>query len=152
MPSERTTDCLVDSIETAISLVKHEANKSGVSIEHETLAEVPPVSIDAVRIQQVLVNLLRNAIEATKEKSQDPQVRIWTDTKQAMVEVAVADNGTGLPVEREERVFDAFHSTKPDGMGLGLAISKTIVEAHGGTLEAQNRTEGGAVFRFTLPI
>jgi PAS domain S-box-containing protein len=153
VPSEKEVVDLGETIGTAISFVHHEARESVAAIECAMSGALPTVFADAVQIQQVIVNLLRNAIEATQEKPHgDPQVTISTETKHDLVEVAVADNGAGLPSESDLKIFEAFNSTKPDGMGLGLAISKTIVEAHGGTLVADNRPGGGAVFRFTLPI
>ena len=109
------------------------------------------VRADRVQIQQVLINLVRNAVEAMEGKT-DKEVVISTRAiKREMVEIAVADTGVGLSAEDVDSLFSQFMTTKSGGMGMGLPISRTIVEAHGGQIWGENRPEGGAVFRFTLP-
>ncbi|MGZ8335354.1 MAG: PAS domain-containing sensor histidine kinase [Allosphingosinicella sp.] len=105
---------------------------------------------DRIQIQQVLINLVRNAIEAM-ETSREREIVIATRAEDGMVEVSVADTGTGIAPEHFETLFSRFMTTKSGGMGIGLPISRTIVELHGGKIWAQNRPEGGAIFRFTLP-
>jgi signal transduction histidine kinase len=125
----------------------------GVVTELQIPADLPMVDVDAVQIQQVLVNLLRNAFDATVQSGVSrPLVKISAETvgDGRMVEVKVTDNGAGLP--EDVAIFDAFKTTKPNGMGLGLAIGTTIIEAHQGTLTAANVKPHGAVFRFTLPV
>lgn len=149
-PIQRQRINLGEMIETAISLTKHEAQTHHVRIDYSIADSLPPVSADAVQIQQVLVNLLQNAFDATAEQSFGPaSVRISVEPEGGFVAITVADNGPGLP-EIEQSIFDAFTSTKPQGLGLGLAISKTIIESHGGTLTARNRESRGAEFQFTL--
>lgn len=110
------------------------------------------VLVDRIQIQQVLVNLLRNACQACKESGTDaPQVMIRTTLTQQGVEVSVGDNGIGLPEPLASRLFQPFFTTKPDGLGMGLAISKTIIEAHGGRIWATANPGPGATFHFTLP-
>ena len=151
-PAERTPVDLCETIETAIALVQHEARQRGVVIDCAPMAKTPTVFADDVQIVQVLVNLLRNAFEAMQQQSNgEPQITITAESNDDFIEVTVADNGPGIPSTRAERIFDAFNSTKPDGMGLGLAISMTIVESHGGRLWTTNSSNGGAVFRFSLP-
>jgi len=109
------------------------------------------VRADRVQIQQVLINLVRNAVEAMEGKAAK---HIAISTRAAgrdMVEIAVADSGTGFGEADPDSLFSQFMTTKSGGMGIGLPISRTIVEAHGGKIRGENRPEGGAVFRFTLP-
>ena len=139
-------------IATALAITKHAALSKGIRVEQQIPDPLPTVKADAVQIEQVLVNLLQNAFDATEQQSSgEPTVKITAASKNSFVEIAVADNGPGLP-PAAVKIFEAFNSTKSDGMGLGLAISKTIVEGHGGTLTATNGADGGAVFRFTLLI
>ena len=110
----------------------------------------PSVLVDRVQIQQVLINLIRNAIEAMHDS---PEKRLMIATRSIdsqMVEVSVSDTGPGVPPAVRERMFEAFNSSKDTGMGLGLSICRTIVEAHGGKIGAAERPGGGTVFRFTL--
>ncbi|HLL59276.1 MAG TPA: PAS domain-containing protein, partial [Allosphingosinicella sp.] len=109
------------------------------------------VDVDRIQIQQVLINLIRNAVEAMENQ---PRREVTIRTRaapNAMVEVSVADTGSGIPADVREALFSPFKSTKADGMGIGLSISRTIVEAHRGNIWAEDSDGGGAVFRFTLP-
>ena len=109
------------------------------------------VRADRVQIQQVLINLIRNAVEAMQH-SRTREIVISTRLlEDEMVEVAVADSGPGIAAEHMESLFSQFMTTKSGGMGIGLPICRTIVEGHGGKIWAENRPEGGALFRFTLP-
>ncbi len=112
---------------------------------------VPSIVVDRVQIQQVLVNLLRNAVEAM---SQAPQRELAISTSvngDGNVQVSVSDTGAGIPTDLAERLFRPFVTTKPGGMGIGLAISRSIIEAHGGRLTMAPNPNGGTVFQFTLP-
>jgi two-component system sensor kinase FixL len=107
------------------------------------------VRADRIQIQQVLINLVRNAIEAMR--GSPGEIAISTRVEGGMIAVEVADSGGGVPPEQVDRLFSEFMTTKPDGMGLGLPISRTIVEAHGGKIWAESPARGGAVFTFTIP-
>ncbi len=114
---------------------------------------VPPVLADRVQLQQVAINLIVNAIDAMKmvtgrERVLTVACRVADDGR---VMVCVTDNGIGLPPDATERVFDHLFTTKPDGMGLGLAVSKSIIEAHDGEIKASPNAPHGAVFSFLLP-
>lgn len=151
-PNSRTPTSLREIIETAVSLVQSESQNRGVEI-HIVIADEPLVVADSVQIQQVVINLLRNAFDALQRKSHGPPtIRIQASECSEAIEVTITDNGVGLPDPQEMRIFDAFQSTKTNGLGLGLAIGSTIVEAHQGRLWATSREEGGACFHFTLPL
>jgi two-component system sensor histidine kinase KdpD len=111
------------------------------------------VNVDGVLIGQLLANLLENAAKYTPAGT---SISISAEAGQEELVVAVADEGPGLPPGEEERVFDKFHRAAPEGaqsgVGLGLSICKAIVQAHGGSITAENLPAGGAVFRFTLPL
>ncbi|HEX8258643.1 MAG TPA: ATP-binding protein, partial [Allosphingosinicella sp.] len=103
-------------------------------------------------VQQVLINLIRNSVHAMTDQPVREIVISTAAMTARVVEVSVADTGVGLSPERRKALFSPFQSSKPDGMGIGLSICRTIVEAHGGKIWAENRRRGGAVFRFTLPV
>ena len=109
------------------------------------------VQADRIQIQQVLINLVRNAVEAMARSERREVVDLDSAVDGNMVEIAVADTGPGIAARAYREPVLAFMTTKSGGMGIGLPISRTIVEAHGGKIWAENRPEGGAVFRFTLP-
>jgi len=116
-------------------------------------AGIPMIFVDAVLIEQVLINLLENALRYTPQGS---ELEITADISPHAVEIGVADRGAGIPKGREEHLFEKFyqarHEAAQSGVGLGLAICRAIVEAHGGHINAKNRSDGGAVFTFVLPI
>jgi C4-dicarboxylate-specific signal transduction histidine kinase len=110
------------------------------------------VSADPIQLEQVVVNLLVNGIDALEQCGSDRHLTIETcQTTGGDVEVLVADNGCGLPADYEHKIFESFFTTKDHGLGMGLAISRSMVEAHGGRLSAEGNDQGGATFRFTLP-
>ena len=144
----QTSLSLASVIAEAERLLADVARAHGAGIEVETEASIPPVAGDPLQIQQVLVNLMRNGIEAMGTSGGALQVRARRDGDLARVEVA--DEGAG--VAEPERVFDPFFTTKTSGMGMGLAISRSIVESHGGRLWVESRSGKGTRFVFTLPL
>lgn len=124
----------------------------GVALRLELADELPRVFADRVQLQQVLLNLMMNALDAMKTISDRPRVlRIETEAQHDGMLVAVQDSGIGFPPENMEQLFETFFTTKPGGIGMGLSISRSIVESHGGRLWAESNHGPGATFRFTLP-
>jgi signal transduction histidine kinase len=145
---------LNDVISDTVQIVGPEAVKKGVDLSVHSANGALPVRGDRIQLQQVIMNLAMNGIDAMQ--GCDPgqgKMSIWTSlTKDSAVEVSVADSGTGIPPDRLNTIFDAFYTTKGHGTGLGLSIARTIVETYGGRMWAENRTGGGAMFCFTLPV
>jgi PAS domain S-box-containing protein len=137
-----------------IALARSEVTSHGVSLQTRLGDDVPLILGDRIQLQQVILNLMINAIEAMSGISDAPRELIVGSAKDASprVLVAVRDSGPGLNPASVDRLFHAFYTTKPQGMGMGLAISRSIVEAHGGRLWATANVPHGAVFQFTLPI
>lgn len=145
---------LNEAIAETMKLLAAEARARGVSLRTELEPGLPPVRADRVQVQQVIVNLVLNAIEAMADMPA-PKRQLLVRSRRGderQAEVSVSDSGAGIAPELLPRIFDAFVTGKPGGMGLGLSISRSIVEAHGGRLMAANPPEGGATFRFTLPF
>jgi PAS domain S-box-containing protein len=136
-----------------IELMRGEAVKYGVSISTELADSSPVVEADRVQLQQVLLNLIVNALEATGAASEGPKELLISTRKDESggAVVAVQDSGPGLGAAMLERVFESFYTTKPTGLGLGLSICRSIIEAHGGRLWASANKQRGATFQFTLP-
>jgi C4-dicarboxylate-specific signal transduction histidine kinase len=136
----------------ALTLLSSKLAAAGVRVSLHT-EPCPPVRADALQLEQVMVNLVRNAVEAMRECPADArELKVHTQSFGERVHVSVTDSGPGLPPGLEEQLFTRFFTTKSDGMGLGLSISRTIVEAAGGELGAATAPEGGACFRFSLPV
>jgi two-component system sensor kinase FixL len=149
--TERRLEDVNKVVEEATALALVGVKDTGVKVQLEVGRDLPNVVIDKIQIQQVVMNLVRNAVEAM-EASERRELAISTArTKDDQVEVAVLDTGPGLAPEVAAQLFQPFVSTKQRGMGLGLSICRTIVEAHGGRLGATARDGGGTAFRFTLP-
>ena len=134
-------------------LLDGEARARGVAVDLQLHAELPAVEADGVEIEQVLINLARNALEAMQGGGRAPLLAIETrfghpDT----VEVFVRDSGPGLPQGGTDAIFEPFYTTKPRGLGMGLAISRTIVELHGGTLAASSSPAGAAAIARLRPV
>jgi PAS domain S-box-containing protein len=133
-----------------IVLLRGEANRCAVSIRAELAADLAKITADRVQLQQVLMNLMLNAIEAMKETGGALMIKSQMGQDDHLL-ISVSDTGVGLPAEQADQIFNAFFTTKPQGSGMGLAISRSIVESHGGCLWATANSGRGAVFHFTLP-
>jgi signal transduction histidine kinase len=142
-----------DAVATVIALVGNEAQRHRVSLRTELSNDLPAVIGDRIQLQQVVLNLIMNAIEAMSgiEPTQRKVSVVSRKHGSKGVLVEVQDSGTGLDGIAPDRVFDAFYTTKPEGMGIGLAVSRTIIESHGGQLQAFPNVPKGAVFQFRLP-
>ena len=142
------------AIREVIELTRSEAMKNGVVVQTDLDDDLPLVPGDRVELQQVMLNLILNAIEAMSATSEGPRELLITTgkTESDDVLVAVRDSGPGLAPAALEHLFEAFHTTKPNGLGLGLSICRSIIEAHGGRLWASANSPRGAVFQFTLPV
>jgi len=140
------------TIREVIKLTRNEAARKGVALRMDLAADLPPVLGDRVQLQQVILNLVMNGVEAMASASGGPRELLIRsrpyESDKALV--AVQDSGVGLDGQDLEKIFDAFYTTKPRGMGMGLAISRSIVEDHGGRLWAAPNDGPGATFQFTL--
>jgi PAS domain S-box-containing protein len=137
-------------IQEMLTLLKGEASRYSVAMRTELAAEIPKITADLVQLQQVFMNLMLNAIEAMKDSGGELTVK--SQLQEGQLQFSVSDTGVGLPMEKMDQIFSAFFTTKPQGSGMGLAISRSIVESHGGQLWASANSGGGATFHFTLPI
>jgi signal transduction histidine kinase/DNA-binding NarL/FixJ family response regulator len=142
---------LNEIIREMVDLLRDTAHRHAVSVRSELDPALPTISADRVQLQQVLMNLMLNGIEAMKEESGELSVTS-TRTEDSELLVAVSDSGIGLPDIGPERIFEAFFTTKRDGTGMGLSISRRIIESHGGRLWASANAGRGATFQFTLPM
>lgn len=133
-------------------LVDFEARQAGFRLELDLAEGLPPVLGDAVQIQQVVLNLIRNGLDAMQERATGDTIEVSAAAREGAVEITVTDCGPGLAPEMEEHLFEPFFTTKPQGIGLGLSICKSIVAAHGGELSAGRAPAGGACFRLRLPV
>jgi PAS domain S-box-containing protein len=136
-----------------IALTRSELRRNGTSLQTQLADGLPPVVGDRIQLQQVMLNLILNAVEAmsgSSEPARELLIRTELDGSGSVL-VAVQDSGPGLQPESLDRLFDAFYTTKPDGMGMGLSICRSIIEAHGGRVWATTNVPQGAAFQFTLP-
>lgn len=145
---------LNEVVQEAVALAETEARRRAVPIRTELSADNPMVKADRVQIQQVVLNLLRNGMEAMSDVSPSDRELILRTSVDAghVAEVEVVDRGHGLTPAIADRLFEPFFTTRPDGMGMGLSISKTIVNAHGGRIWASPNPDRGCTFRFALPM
>jgi signal transduction histidine kinase len=144
-----------DVIADVLSFAQGELFARGISVRPRLLEDLPSIIGDRVQLQQVVLNLVMNAVEAMAPITDRERVLAITSQRahdDGAPTVTVEDSGPGLDAVNEDRIFDAFFTTKPDGMGMGLSISTSIVEAHGGRLWASPNLPYGTAFHFTLPI
>jgi len=144
---------LSDVAREVVELVSHEAQRKQVAISSDFAVSLPLVPGDRVQLQQVLLNLVMNGIEAMNEVDKNSRaLTLKTDLCEWGVLALVCDCGVGIDPSKVDQIFKPFHTTKSGGMGMGLAISKSIIESHGGKLWAEPNEQGGATFKFTLPV
>ncbi|MGH7789735.1 MAG: PAS domain-containing sensor histidine kinase [Candidatus Binatia bacterium] len=140
-------------VREVLRFVDAEARERNIRVPVELQADLPLVEVDTVQIEQVVLNLLRNALEAIDDPpGERPELTIRTRCTGQEVEVAVSDTGAGLPAALAAEIFEPFITSKPEGLGMGLSICRTIVEAHGGRIWNSANPAGGTTFCFTLPL
>ena len=149
--SERRVEDVKKLVEEASALALVGAKDKGIRVQFQFDPSIDFVLADKVQIQQVLLNLMRNAIEAMEETEKRELIISTTQAPQNLVEISVADTGAGISPEISAQLFQPFVTTKRQGMGVGLSISRTIIEAHGGSIAPRPNPGGGTVFCFTLP-
>ena len=142
---------------TALSLIQPVARKRLVTVRSSLDAQLPPIRGDAVHLEQVLLNLMLNAMDAMASNTANGPTELILDVATSRYDkysaaITVTDTGPGIAAAYRPRIFDSFFSTKKEGMGLGLAIARTIVHAHGGKIWQEGTSAGGAVFKFTIPL
>jgi signal transduction histidine kinase len=138
-------------IREMMALLSSEANGYSISINGDLAPNLPRVFVDRAQLQQVLMNLMLNGIDAMKEVSGRNELTIRSKMDDGQLVVSVSDTGTGIPAQQSRQIFEAFYTSKPDRIGMGLPISRSIIESHGGRLWATNNPGPGASFHFTLP-
>jgi C4-dicarboxylate-specific signal transduction histidine kinase len=141
-----------DVISHAIGMLQSELQRNTMDVQMTLTPALPLVRGDKVLLEQVVVNLIQNAIHAQLDKpTMTRRIDIHTILQDGAVQVSIADYGTGIPADKMANLFTPFFTTKSEGLGLGLNICRTIVEAHGGHIAVSNKPTGGAIFTITLP-
>jgi C4-dicarboxylate-specific signal transduction histidine kinase len=141
-----------EAIREMIVLLRSETTRYNITVRMELAADLPRITGDRVQLQQVLMNLTANSIDAMKEVAGKRELAVKSErTEKEEVLVSVSDTGIGLPAQQADQIFNAFFTTKPHGTGMGLRISRSIVESHGGRLWAADNSPRGASFSFSLP-
>jgi len=149
---ERESVDVNEVIREMIVLLGGEATRYSISVRTELAADLPQIMGDRVQLQQVLMNLIMNSIDAMKDVNGTRELAIKSQREEnEQLLVSVSDTGVGLPPQQADEIFNAFFTTKLNGTGMGLRISRSIVESHGGHLCAANNSSRGASFHFTLP-
>jgi signal transduction histidine kinase len=150
---ERTLVDVNDLIREMIVLLQSETTRYSISVRTELASDLPEVMGDRVQLQQVLMNLLLNGMDATKDVDATRELIINSRrAEDGQVMVSISDTGVGLPPHQADQIFNSFFTTKPHGTGMGLRISRSIVESHGGSLWAADNSPRGASFFLSLPI
>jgi signal transduction histidine kinase len=135
----------------AIGLAEIDARQYGLAIKPELDPHLPALNVDPILIEQVLLNLVKNGLEAMRE-SEDRSLRVRVRVQSMQMVFCVVDRGPGVPPEIRDRLFDSFYTTKAEGLGMGLNICRSIIEAHQGRLWFEDNPEGGSLFCFSLPL
>jgi PAS domain S-box-containing protein len=142
-----------DLASDVLLLIRAESRRRSITIETQLAANLPPVRGDKIHLQQVVLNLFLNGMEAMADMPGEKRLAVRTALNQSgCVEIAISDVGVGIPQDRLPRLFEPFFSTKKNGMGLGLSLARSLIEAHGGRIWAENNSRAGATFRIALPI
>jgi len=151
---QRTESDLNEVIREAVKLLMPEVRSPALTVKLELADDLPRILVDPIQIEQVALNLIRNGLEAMKDVTSTRNALIVRTARRGSdwVEVAVCDSGHGIAEKEIPKVFEAFYTTRPHGMGLGLTIGRSIVESHGGRLWAERNVDRGMTFRFTLPV
>src|SRR6266576_1768836 len=150
--SQREVVDVNELVREMIVLLRSEASRYSISIRTELAEDLPKVMADRVQLQQVFMNLMLNGIDAMKETSGGSELTIKSEAGDRQLLISVSDTGVGLPQEHADQIFRAFFTTKDNGTGMGLPISRSIIESHGGRLWATGASGRGATFQFTLPV
>jgi PAS domain S-box-containing protein len=149
---ERESVDINQVIDEMIVLLRSEATRYSISVRTELASHLPPIMGDRVQLQQVMMNLIMNGIDAMKDVDGTRELAIQSQAAEdEQLKVSVSDTGVGLPLQHRDEIFNAFFTTKLHGTGMGLAISRSIIESHGGRLSAAANSPSGASFYFTLP-
>jgi len=141
-------------IDNAVSLCNAELKHKGIKLEFEAGNNLPPVYVDPIQIEQVIINLIRNSVDALETLPAKQQRHLIIKSRLALnktVQVSIKDNGPGIDNDKQQKILMPFYTTKADGMGMGLSISRSLLEAHGGTLHFESEPGHGCTFYFTLP-
>ena len=149
-PPQRELVAVNEVVREMLVLLRGEANRYSIVTRAELAPDLPKITADRVQLQQVFMNLMLNAIEAMKDTGGELTIKTELGQEGPLL-ISVSDTGVGLPAENADEIFNAFFTTKPEGSGMGLAISRSIVESHGGRLWATPSDGRGATFQFTLP-
>ena len=150
---DRSSVNLNNMVHEVLSFMDFEIRKSSVEVQLDLATQLPEIRVDLVQMEQVVLNLVRNAVDALGEAGREPAIiRISTGEEAAMLTLTVEDNGPGFEEGAMSQVFDPYVTTKPKGTGLGLAIVKKLVEEHIGSIRAYNNVDGGAVVSIRLPL
>ncbi|MDP9421647.1 MAG: sensor histidine kinase [Pseudomonadota bacterium] len=142
-----------EAVGDVLALTERKLQSNGVKVTVRLSRDLPLIRADRTQVQQVICNLVVNGIEAMSSTGRDHrQLSVITGPDSSGIFVEVRDNGAGFQAAERERLFQSFYTTKAGGMGMGLSLSRSIVEAHGGRLSAEPNEPNGAIFRFTLPV
>src|SRR5207253_1215955 len=138
-------------IQEMLVLLRNETSHYSISIRIEIAPDLPRVMADRIQLQQVFMNLILNSIDAMKDLNNERELTLRSRQENDHLLISVSDTGVGLPLQETDHIFDAFFTTKEHGTGMGLSISRSILESHGGRLWAENNSPRGASFCFALP-